>query len=145
MHKTKKVHDLLEQTYYNLSRVWCIFRSRLTLLSFKIQKQTIRKWLHNQDSSSLRTELRRRFTRTRVVVSGIHDQFDMVLIDISNIKSSGVSFLLVDIDIFSKYLWIETLKNKTAKEVITSLTKYLIMKYLTRVAVIRVLSSITKL
>lgn len=131
MNKTKIVHDLLRKTYYDLSKAGAYLGPDKLYGVIKskgisgIGKHKIRKWLHNQDSYSLRKELRRRFTRTRVIVSGIHDQFDMDLIDVSNIKSqnSGVNFLLVVIDIFSKFLWIETLKNKTAKKVVAALKK----------------------
>ena len=58
--------------------------------------------------------------KAKVVVAGIDDQFDADLADVSNISNENgdIKYLLFVIDIFSKYLWIEPLKNKTAKEVV---------------------------
>ena len=85
-----------------------------------IGKYTVRKWLQNQDDYSLQKPVRQTFKKTRVVVSGIDDQFDVDLADVSNIakENDGVKYLLFVIDIFSKYLWVEPLKNKRAKEVV---------------------------
>ncbi|CAG2222409.1 unnamed protein product [Mytilus edulis] len=133
MNTHQEINTLLEKTYYKLSNPGAylgpdkLYRVLKSKGITHIGKHKVRKWLHNQDSYGLRKELRRHFTRTRVIVSGINDQFDMDLIDISNMKSenSGVSFLLVVIDIFSKYLWIKALKNKTAKVVVAALKKIL--------------------
>jgi hypothetical protein len=42
---------------------------------------------------------------------------------VSNIskENDGVKYLLFVTDIFSRYLWIEPLKNKTGKEVVNGL------------------------
>ena len=97
--------------------------------SFKIQgkthieQHTVRKWLQNQDSYSLQKPIRRSFKRARVIVSGINDQVDADLADVSNIskENDGVKYNLFVIDIFSRYLWIEPLQNKTGKEVVNGL------------------------
>jgi hypothetical protein len=48
------------------------------------------------------------------------------LADTSNISddNNGIKYLLFVIDIFSKYLWIKPLENKTAKDVVKALQKY---------------------
>lgn len=76
-----------------------------------IGKHTVRKWLQNQDNYSLQKPVRQTFKKARVVVSGIDDQFDADLADVSNIfhENDAVKYLLIDIDIFSKYLWIQPL------------------------------------
>lgn len=133
MERTKYIDQLLENTYFNLSKAGAYYSADKLYQVLKskgitdIGKNTVRKWLEHHDSYSLRKEPRHRFKRARVVVSGIDDQFDMDLADVSNIKSenSGVSFLLVVIDIFSKYLWVEPLKNKTSNEVLKALQKIL--------------------
>ena len=53
-------------------------------------------------------------------MSGIENQFDADLADVSNISKENdeVKYLLFVIDIFSKYLCVEPLKNKTAKEIV---------------------------
>jgi hypothetical protein len=81
----------------------------------------------SQDDYSLRRELRHSFRKVRVVVSDIEDQFDMDLADVSNIsdENDGIKYLLFVIDIFSKYLCVKPLKNKTAKDVVKALNNIL--------------------
>lgn len=82
----------------------------------------IRKWLNNQDSYSLLKEPRHRFQTTRVLVTSIDEQFDADLTSVENLKkyNDGVRFLLFVIDIFSRYLWVKPLLDKTAKSVLNA-------------------------
>ena len=124
---------VLEKIYYGLSKSGAyvgpgkLYRVLKSKGISNIGKHTVRKWLHNQDDYSLRKEVRHSFRKARVVVSGIDDQFDMDLADVSNIadENDGIKYLLFVIDIFSKYLWIEPLQNKTAKNVVKALQKIL--------------------
>ena len=63
--------------------------------------------------------MKRIFERGHVIVEGIDDQFD---IDLASLiyyadDNNGYKYLLVVIDIFSRYAWVEPLKDKTAKEI----------------------------
>jgi hypothetical protein len=54
-----------------------------------------------------------------VIVSGPNEQLD---VDLANMQSlskdnDGITYLLVAVDVLSRYTWVEPLKNKTAKEV----------------------------
>jgi len=79
----------------------------------------IRKWLQNQDDYSLQKPVRRNFKRAKVIVSGPNEQLDVDLADMQSLSkdNDGIKYLLVAIDVFSRYAWVEPLKNKTAKEV----------------------------
>ncbi|CAC5426559.1 unnamed protein product [Mytilus coruscus] len=133
----KKVDSILKKIYYDLptagsylgpNKWYHVLKSRGVT---NIGIHTVRKWLQNQDDYSLQKPVRQTFKKARVVVSGIDDQFDVDLGDFSNIslqngntifsQNDNTKFLLFVIDIFSKYLWIEPLKNKTAKEVVRGL------------------------
>ena len=65
----------------------------------------------------------RTFSRSRYVVNTIDSLWEMDLADFSNIQSSndGYRFLLVVIDVFSKFLWVQPLKDKRAQSVIKAL------------------------
>jgi hypothetical protein len=114
---------LLEKAYYDLSNPGAYLGpDKLDRVSnsngrTRIGKSKVCKWLQNQDGYSLRRELRHSFKKARVVVAGIDDQFDMDMADVSNISNANnsVRYLLFAIDIFSKYLWIEPLKNTQQK------------------------------
>ena len=58
-------------------------------------------------------------------MEGIDDQFD---IDLASLiyyadDNDGYKYLLVVIDIFSRYGWVEPLKDKTAKEIVKAFDK----------------------
>ncbi|VDI59597.1 Hypothetical predicted protein [Mytilus galloprovincialis] len=61
-----------------------------------------------QEPNSLQKLLKRSFKRNRVIVIGIDDQWDVDLMDMSKFLkfNSGFNFILVVIDIFSKYVWL---------------------------------------
>jgi hypothetical protein len=63
---------------------------------------------------SLQKPVRRRFQRKKVITDGIDDQWDADLMDMSKYASKNEEFayILVVIDIFSKYTWLRPLKNK---------------------------------
>lgn len=82
----------------------------------------IKKWLKNQDSYTLNKPLRRKFKRSRVIVTGLKDQYEADLADMQKIakENDGVRFLLVVIDVFSRYLWVEPLQSKHEGNVINA-------------------------
>ena len=77
-------------------------------------------WLQNQESFSLYKPVHREFKRLRVIIVGLHDQYDANLADMQKLKekNDGVRFLLIIIDMFSHHLWVEPLLNKTEESVI---------------------------
>ena len=71
--------------------------------------------------------MKRSFQRGHVIVEGIDDQFD---IDLASLiyyadDNNGYKYLLVVIDIFSHYAWVEPIKDKTAKEIVNAFDKIL--------------------
>ena len=87
--------------------------------NFDVTKNQVATWLKNKDAYSLHRQSRKPKRRSRVVVEGIDSQWDIDLMDVGSLtkKNDGIKFLLVAIDIFSKYLFVRPLKNKTGKEV----------------------------
>jgi hypothetical protein len=92
---------------------------------YDIGRYRIRKWLQNQDLYSLQRGVRHNFKRNRVMVRGLFYQFDIDLMDMQNLSKTndGVRFILIAIDVFSRYLWVVPLPDKTAKSVVKALTK----------------------
>ena len=77
-------------------------------------------WLQNQESFSLYKALCKEFKRLRVIVGGLHNQYNANLADMQKLKekNDGVGFLLIVIDVLSHHLWVEPLLNKTEESVI---------------------------
>ena len=82
---------------------------------FDVSQSQIRKWLMGQDTYTLHKPARRRFKRNRVIVGGIDELWQMDLADMQPLadENDGYRYLLVCIDVFSKFAWIVSLKNKT--------------------------------
>ena len=83
----------------------------------------IQEWLQDQDAYSLQKPLKYKFRRNRVVSRGLDYLWDMDLADVSNLQkeNNGIKFLLIVIDIFSRYLWVVPLLNKQHSTVISGL------------------------
>ena len=83
--------------------------------------QRIGRWLQNQTPYSRnRAFLPKSIKRSRVIVRGLYDQYDADLADYQRLAASndGYRFLLVVIDIFSRYTWVVPIKSKKNAEVI---------------------------
>ena len=72
-----------------------------------VTRKKIRKWAENNLSYSLHKPSRRTFKRNEVYASEIVQ--DVVK------ENDGVNYLLVVIDVLSKYVWVRPMKNKTAR------------------------------
>ena len=85
-----------------------------------ITLQQIKDWLKGQETYTLHRQVRRKFPRNKVVVGGIDEQWDADLMDMVSLSShnGGVRYVLVAIDIFSRYTWLRPLKSKHGKEVV---------------------------
>lgn len=92
---------------------------------YDIGLNRIKKFLQNQDAFSLQKKVRRRgFKRRRVIVQGIDYQWEADLADVQNLSefnkefNKGIKYLLVIVDVFSRFLWVRCLKDKKAQSVI---------------------------
>ncbi|KAK3108623.1 hypothetical protein FSP39_011981 [Pinctada imbricata] len=95
---------------------------------YKIGLNKIKDFLQNQDGFSLQKRVRRKgFKRRRVIVQGIDYQWEADLADVQNISkfNDGINYLLIVVDIFSRYLWVRPLMDKKAKTVLEAF-KYIL-------------------
>lgn len=94
---------------------------------FVISRNKIKRWLREQDVYTLHRDVKRKFTRRKFITSGVDVQWGADLADVSNTSkyNDGVTYLLIVIDVFSKYLFIEPLKSKRAKDVLQAFERVL--------------------
>lgn len=80
----------------------------------------LKEWTKTHVGYSLHRPSRKSFLRERILTGTIDYLWEADLVDMSQLKeeNDGVTFLLVCIDTFSKYLWVRTLKRKTGTEII---------------------------
>ena len=89
----------------------------------RIPRKKIAEWLSEQDAYTLHKPARRHFKRRLVIVSGLHQQWQADLVDLSRLKkhNDGMTFLLTVIDVFSRVAWCVPMKNKSAASLVTAL------------------------
>ena len=82
--------------------------------------QKVKTWLQSKDTYTLHKPVRYNFPRNRVIVTGIDDQWQADLVDISSLArfNKGYKFLLTCIDVFSKFAWVVPLKNKLGETLV---------------------------
>ena len=80
----------------------------------------VKTWLQSKDSYTLHKPVRYNFPRNRVIVTGIDDQWQADLVDISSLArfNRGYKFLLTCIDVFSRFAWVVPLKNKRGEPLV---------------------------
>ena len=118
----------LRQLYYNpkhstafssVSKLWRYVRLR----GKNITKKQLYEWLSKQDVYTSHHPIIHLFARRRAVTRGLNDVWDVDLMDMSNLAkyNDGVHFIAIFIDIFSRYLYVEPMKNKKTKETLTAI------------------------
>ena len=85
----------------------------------RVPRKIVAEWLSEQDAYTLRKPARRHLKRRRVIVGGIHQQWQADLVDLTKLKKDN--FLLTVIDVFSKVAWCDPMKNKSAASLVAAL------------------------
>lgn len=94
---------------------------------YKISRNKIKRWLRDQDVYTLHKDVKRRFTRRKIITSGVDIQWGADLADVGNVAqyNDRVNYLLVVSDLFSKYLFVQPLTNKRAKDILQAFDRIL--------------------
>ena len=110
----------LPSSYLGPEKLYQLVKSQA---KFKIGRHGIRKWLQDQEAYSLTRGARRKYIRSRVIVAGIDSQWDVDLMDMVDIAklNDGVKYVLVAIDIFSRFAHCRQIKSKKGEDVLGAL------------------------
>lgn len=114
-------HDLSKAgSYSGPDKIHAILKSR-GVNDIGVYK--VRQIIQNEDSYGLQQPIRRKFKRLQVRVTEIDEQFALDLIDLTTLSKYNDSFkyVLVVMDVFSRFLWARKLKTKNADEVLKAL------------------------
>ena len=119
----KKHNELFNRLYYSLDSSAAYSSKESLYRKAKKEDQSVTRkivdeWLRTQLPYTLHRPVRLNFKSRPVVVHDIDDQWQMHLVDLSKFSrfNSGYKFILVCIDVFSKYAWVQPLKRKSAME-----------------------------
>ena len=125
--------EYLTQLYYNPKRsgslggVERLYRDVKKEGKYDISRAQLKKWLMKQDTYTLHKQACRHYKRNRVIVGGIDELWQMDLADMQShaAENDGYRYLLVCIDVFSKYVWVIPLKTKTGPDLVMAFKKIL--------------------
>lgn len=92
---------------------------------FKLSLGKIRRYLSDKESYSLQKRVQRKFKRPHIIVQGIDTQWEADLADVKSLSkyNVGVDYILVVLDVFSRFLFTSPLKNKKASSVLEAIQK----------------------
>lgn len=92
-----------------------------------ISRKKVKDWLKKEEAYTLYRSRRKRFPRNRIVVDGPNEQWDADLMDMTNFseENDGVKYVLVVIDLFSRFAHTLLLENKKAETVAKALKSLL--------------------
>jgi hypothetical protein len=90
-----------------------------------ITKDITKNWLSKQKTYTIHKVVRKKFRRNPIVVQNIDEQWQIDLIDFTNLSkyNNNFKYLLVIIDVLSKFIWVEKLYNKSAQSILDAFQK----------------------
>ena len=90
-----------------------------------ISKKMVQNFLNHEVSYSLHRNARRNFKRNKIYVSGLNSQWCLDLADLGaySKKNRGFRYILVVMDVFSRYAYAEPLKKKNSRETLAGFKK----------------------
>lgn len=89
-------------------------RSALLDRGFTVSLYKINRWLASEDSYSLFKQRQKHFKTDKVYVTGINEQWDIDLLDMTSLEkyNDGYRYILITIDVFTRIAHAVALKNK---------------------------------
>ena len=122
--------NFLHQIYYNpkyatafsgFNKLWLTIKSQ----GKNITKHQLRDWMAKQDVYTSHHPILYRFKRRKVITRGLNDVWDADLADMSGLaeENDDIKFLLIVIDIFSRYLYVEPMKTKSNKDTLDAIKR----------------------
>ena len=124
----------LKQLYYDPDSPCCyggvtaLYREAKKLIP-KIKLENVKNFLSKQNTYTLHKPVKRRFPRNKIVTAGLDVDWQADLADLKSLKkyNSGYCYIVVVVDVLSRYLWAIPIKNKTPTEVMKAFEKILEM------------------
>ena len=123
MCKEMDIEELLTSVYYDASHPASFSGSQKLYVAVKSKGITLRQvkeFLKKQETYTLHFPVKRKFQRNKVFSPRIDHQWDADLMDMQQISTynEGYNYVLLSIDIFSRFVWTVPLKSKKGNEVI---------------------------
>lgn len=122
---SEEVKKKLEKHYYNAEDPGSFGGVERLSKSSGVPLKITKQWLRSQDTYNLHKPARFKFQRRKVLSFGIGELMQCDLMDMSKFSkfNRGIKFILVAIDVFSKYGYAIPLKSKNADSVLEGFKK----------------------
>ena len=120
---TKAQQTILDKTYYEnrnyfgRDKIWHIVQKK------GISRRQVAEWLGHQEVSQLYRVTRKAKTINPTVLKEPFKTVAIDLMDMGTIAVRGYTWILTAVDMFTKKLWAEPMKNKEGKTVATAMRK----------------------
>ena len=90
-----------------------------------VTRNQVKDFLRGQEAYTLHKQRNKKFKRLKTIAYGLNRHFQTDLADFSNIQkyNKGFKFVLIVIDVLSRYTWAVPLKSKKGSEVAEALDK----------------------
>jgi len=114
----------LGKIYYNPKHTVGFSSAAKKVSAAKSNKRNIKGWRLGQDTYTLHKQVRKRFPRNPYTVTNVDDFWEVDLADLSYLSkyNDKYKYLLNVIDVFLRYAWTVTLKEKTGHSIAAALT-----------------------
>ena len=123
---------LLDSIYYNVNNPACYAGIQAVHREAKkrnpaIRLSDVRNYLHSQHTYTVHKPVRWHFKRNRIKAIGVDTNWQSDLCDMQRLAkfNDGYKYLLVCIDVFSRFAWVEPIKNKQAATVAKAFVRVL--------------------
>ena len=89
----------------------------------ELKHKAVAQYLQKENTYTLNRQVRSRYPQNRLVVEGYDSNWDIDLAELSLLhkENNGYKYVLLAIDVFSRYIWLRPLKTKYAKEIVNAL------------------------
>lgn len=116
--------SVLKNVYYDVDSPACyggvsiVYKEAKKRLN-KITLKNVKEFLARQQTYTLHKPVRRKFPRNKIVTAGLDVDWQSDLADLSALKSynSNYSFLVICVDVLSRFAWVVPIKRKTPDQV----------------------------
>ena len=126
-----KIDQYLESKYYDISKPGSYMGANTFWISIKKDKQlpegtnlsVVKAWLDKQETFNLHRQPKRNFKTEQIIVGQVNQQWDGDLLVLTNYAkfNKGYGYIMVLIDLFSRFVFLEPLKTKGTKDVVAAL------------------------
>ena len=123
---SSKLNEILSSIFYKFdtpggfSSIYKLYNQAKKVIP-DLSKKSVIDWLRAQDTYGVHLPFKSRIERSRIIVKGIDYMWEMDLMDMNKLRkyNKDVRYVLLVIDVFSKYVWVKGMKSKDAAQIIT--------------------------